>query len=165
MIDPAYVRTMAAYNAEMNRRWYAAAATLTDAQRNSDEHAFFRSLHGTLCHILGADRIWMWRLGGWPAPTARGAETASFIPGFADLAAARIEADASIVDWAGRVTPKWLAQDLVWFSGGSQQEMRKPRTMLVTHLFNHQTHHRGQAHALLTRFGADPGATDLPWVL
>ena len=51
MITPAYVRTMAAYNAEVNRRWYGAADTLTDAQRREDRGAFFGSLHGTLCHL------------------------------------------------------------------------------------------------------------------
>jgi uncharacterized damage-inducible protein DinB len=87
------------------------------------------------------------------------------IPDFDALQAARVETDAAIGEWAGRVTPAWLAEDLVWFSGGAQKEMRRPRAITVVHVFNHQTHHRGQAHALLTRFGADPGATDLPFVL
>lgn len=167
MITPAYIQVLAAYNTEMNRRWYAAAGRLTDEQRHSDERAFFRSLHGTLCHILGADSIWMWRFDNWPEPTVRGAAasaSATFIQNFDELSAARVDADAKIEDWAGRVTDAWLAEDLVWFSGEAKREMRRPRALTVAHLFNHQTHHRGQAHALLTRFSADPGATDLPFV-
>ena len=43
--------------------------------------------------------------------------------------------------------------------------MVKPRALCVLHFFNHQTHHRGQAHALLTRAGESTGPTDLPFVL
>ena len=68
MITPDYVQTMARYNAEMNRRWYKAAALLSDAQRKTDRGAFFGSLHGTLVHILWADRMWMSRFDGWEKP-------------------------------------------------------------------------------------------------
>jgi len=53
----------------------------------------------------------------------------------------------------------------VWFSGAAQRELRRPKGKLVTHLFNHQTHHRGQAHALLTACGQETGDTDLFLVL
>ena len=66
MITPPYLRTMTAYNAEMNRRWYTAAETLTDAQRREDRGAFFGSLHATLSHLLCADTIGMSRFAGWP---------------------------------------------------------------------------------------------------
>ena len=61
MITPGYVRTMAQYNTEMNRRIYAAAARLTDEQRREDRGLFWKSLHGTLCHLLWGDRQWMSR--------------------------------------------------------------------------------------------------------
>ena len=61
MITPAYVRLMAQYNAEMNRRLYAAAARLTDAERKADRGAFWQSIHGTLTHILWGDTQWMSR--------------------------------------------------------------------------------------------------------
>ena len=66
-----------------------------------------------------------------------------------------------ISDWAARVTLDWLAVDQVWFSASVQREMRQPRSFLVTHFFNHQTHHRGQAHALITACGETTGDTDL----
>ncbi len=164
MITPGYVQIMAAYNAEMNRRIYAAAALLTDAERREDRGVFWGSLHGTLNHLLWGDRIWMFRFAGWPKPVGI-KQSAQLYDDFVELTAARVDADASICAWAAGVDESWLGQDMVWFSGAAQREVRQSRALTVTHLFNHQTHHRGQAHALLTYFGRDPGDTDLPLVL
>ncbi len=165
MITPAYVQTMAAYNAEMNRRWYAAASRLTEAPRPENRGAFFGSLHGTLSHVLCADRMWMSRFAGWPKPAQAQRQSAGLYDDFAELSAERLRADADIAAWAAGLDQAWLDQDQVWFSGSVQRELRKPRALLVMHMFNHQTHHRGQAHALLTCCDADPGITDLPFVL
>jgi len=165
MITPGYVQTMAAYNAEMNRRIYAAAGLLTDADRREDRRAFWGSLHGTLNHLLWGDRIWMSRFAGWPKPKQGQKQSTQLYADFAHLSAARVAADADLLAWADGVGQAWLDQDLVWFSYSAQREMRQPHALLVTHMFNHQTHHRGQAHALLTHFGHDPGDTDLPLVL
>ena len=59
MITPDYVRTMAAYNAELNRRVYTAATRLSDAERRADRGAFWKSILGTLAHIYWADRVWL----------------------------------------------------------------------------------------------------------
>jgi uncharacterized damage-inducible protein DinB len=80
---------------------------------------------------------------------------------FAMLESRRVTADAGIIAWANRVDDAWLADDLVWFSGSAGMEMRRQKGPLVVHFFNHQTHHRGQAHALLTACGQDTGDTDL----
>jgi uncharacterized damage-inducible protein DinB len=165
MITPGYVQIMAAYNAEMNRRIYATAGLLTDAERHEDRGVFWGSLHGTLNHLLWGDRIWMSRFAGWPKPEQGIKQSAQLYDDFAELAAARVAADTEISAWADGLDQAWLDQDLVWFSAAAQREMRHPRALLVTHLFNHQTHHRGHAHALLTHFGHDPGDTDLPLVL
>ena len=71
MITPAYVQTMAAYNAEMNRRVYGAALRLPDAERRADRGAFWRSIHGTLCHLYWGDRVWLARFGLWTCATSR----------------------------------------------------------------------------------------------
>ncbi len=165
MITPAYVRMMAAYNAEMNRRTYACAAALSDAQRRADHRAFWGSLHGTLNHVLWADRIWLSRFCDYQKPTQGIRESAALYDDFDALRAARVETDATIAAWADGLDPAWLEQDLVWFSGGARSELRRPRGMVVVHFFNHQTHHRGQAHALLSGYGKDTGDTDLPIVL
>ncbi len=161
MITPAYVRTMAAYNAEMNRRLYTAADRLSEAERRADRGAFWSSIHGTLCHLVWGDRTWMARFAGWPKPETVLRDSATMIEDWGVLRTARAEADAGIEAWAGEVTEAWLAEDLTWFSGASQQQRSKPRTFLLAHFFNHQTHHRGQAHALITAHGQKTGDTDL----
>lgn len=165
MIKPAYVQTMAAYNVEMNRRVYAAAGKLTDAERKEDRRLFWGSLHNTLNHLLWGDRVWMARFAGWPEPGQSMRESTQLHADFAELSSARVEADAAISAWAAGVEQRWLDEDFTWFSGAMKREMRLKRSLLVTHMFNHQTHHRGQVHAALTWFCHDPGDTDLPFVL
>lgn len=161
MIGASYAITMAAYNSEMNRRLYAAAAKLTDGARRVERGAFWGSIHGTLCHLLWGDSMWMSRFDGWAKPNGTIKESAHMIEAFDALMIARTEADAKIAAWAERLTDDWLRQDLVWFSGTTGRELKMPRDLLVTHFFNHQTHHRGQAHALITAAGEQTGDTDL----
>ena len=165
LVNPAFVRTMAAYNAEMNRRIYAAASRLSDEARRLPRGAFWGSIHGTLCHLLWGDQIWMARFNGWPKPAVRQRESSMLIAEFEELSRARTDADAKISSWAERVTAPWLAEDLAWFSVSVNKEMRQQRSLLVIHLFNHQTHHRGQAHAMITAAGEQTGDTDLPLVI
>jgi uncharacterized damage-inducible protein DinB len=165
MISPAWLQMMAAYNAEMNRRVFAAASGLDDVARKQDRGAFWGSIHGTLCHLLWADRIWMHRFDGWPKPAENLRESASGEADFGRLSAARAETDGAIEQWAARVPAGWLAAEQTWFSGAAQRQVSRSRGLLVTHLFNHQTHHRGQVHAMLTAAGASTGDTDLFIVL
>jgi uncharacterized damage-inducible protein DinB len=160
-IRPAFVRTMATYNAEMNRRIFAAAARLSDAERRRPRGAFWGSIHGTLCHLMWGDRMWMSRFDGWPKLGVMQKDSAGLVEDFAELARERTEADARIVAWAERIDGAWLGSDMVWFSQSAQKELRHPRAFLVTHFFNHQTHHRGQAHAMITAAGEQTGDTDL----
>jgi uncharacterized damage-inducible protein DinB len=161
MISQAFVETMAAYNREMNRRLYDAARRLPDDTRRLPRGAFWGSIHGTLCHILWGDRMWMARFDGWERPAVAIRDSAALFADFDDLHKARVEADEKISDWAARVSESWLAGDQAWFSGAAGREMRAPRGLLVMHFFNHQTHHRGQAHALITAAGERTGDTDL----
>lgn len=165
MISPDWCRMMAAYNAEMNRRLYRAADTLDDAARRADRGAFWGSLHGTLSHILWGDTQWMSRIDGWDRPPVGQKDSARMEEDWPALKAARAAADARIEGWAGGLTAERLAAPLVWFSGASQKRMEMPLWIPVTHFFNHQTHHRGQAHALITAAGATTEDTDLPWVV
>jgi uncharacterized damage-inducible protein DinB len=161
MITPAYVRTMAAYNAEMNRRLYEPAARLTDDARKADRGAFWGSLHKTLVHILWGDCAWMARFAGWEKPAGILKESASWVDDFDELRAARYDADRRIEAWGLTVDQAWLDENLTWFSGAANRDVSAPRGLLVTHFFNHQTHHRGQAHALITACGEKTDDTDL----
>jgi uncharacterized damage-inducible protein DinB len=161
VITPAYLRTMAQYNAEMNRRLYAAAARLTDGERRQPRGAFWGSIHGTLNHLLWGDRQWMSRFDNWPRPAQAIKQSGALYDDFAALRAEREAADAAIGRWAGTVDDAWLGGDMTWFSGAANREVTAPRRLLVAHMFNHQTHHRGQVHAMLTAAGQETGDTDL----
>jgi uncharacterized damage-inducible protein DinB len=161
MITPQYVRVMAAYNSEINRRVYAAAARLSDAQRREDAGLFFGSLLGTLNHLMWADQMWMHRFDGWERPPSGHKDSPRLFESFDDLAAARAVTDTRIEAWAARLSAADMARDLVWYSGVTKSEQRSRIGFVIMHFFNHQTHHRGQAHAAITRFGEDTGDTDL----
>ena len=161
MITPAYCRTMAAYNSEMNRRIYAAASRLPDAERRKSQDAFWGSLHGTLVHILWGDGQWMSRFDDWERPATPIKQSFTMIDDYAELCERRVKADADIERWAAKVDDAWLDVDLTWFSGAANREITDAKRLLVTHFFNHQTHHRGQAHAMITAAGEKTDDTDL----
>ena len=161
MIAPGYVRAMAAYNAEMNRRLYAAADRLGDDARRAGRGAFWGSIHGTLNHILWGDRNWMSRFAGWTPSSLGMKDSPRLHEDFSELRHARVQADADLLAWAEAIDPDWLHGNLTWYSGALQREVSQPRWLLVTHMFNHQTHHRGQAHAMITAAGEATGDTDL----
>ncbi len=166
MITPDWCRLMAAYGSEMNRRLFASAAQLTDEERRRHRGAFFGSIHATLNHILWGDRLWMSRLAeGWERPRGGITGSVALHEGFEALRAARVATDEGIERWASGLTESWLRGELVWVSGATGQEWRRPRWIMVTHLFNHGTHHRGQVHAMLTAAGVTPDDTDLPFIL
>ena len=164
MITPAYVRTMAAYNRWQNENLYGAADGLGDEVRKAQRGAFFGSIHGTLNHLVWGDQIWMSRFAGTPRPKAAGIPNSlNMYESWEDLKRERAAFDEVIIGWAETLDPTWLQGDLTWFSGAAQREVTKPKGLLVAHMFNHQTHHRGQVHCMLTQCGAKPGATDLPF--
>lgn len=162
MISIEHVRLFSRYNEWQNRSLYGAAGTLGDAERERDRGAFFGSIHGTLAHLLWGDQIWMSRFAGTARPKApNGRAAVTQYPDWNDLARERVDFDQVIIGWADSLAPSWLEGDLTWFSGGTGRELTKPKWILVTHLFNHQTHHRGQVHAMLTAAGTKPDDTDI----
>lgn len=152
---------MARYNRWQNESLYGAADTLSAQERLKDRGAFFRSIHETLSHILWADRIWLSRFGCCEAPACKGHETLKLWPDWDVLKADRTAMDDVISAWANGFDSAALQADLTWHSGAAGRDMSKPVWELVTHIFNHETHHRGQVHAMLTAAGVRPGDTDL----
>lgn len=161
MITPAHCLTFARYNRWQNRSLYTAAAGLPEAERRRDRGAFFGSIHATLSHLLWGDTMWMSRFDGWAPPGGAIRDSTGYASDWEALRAQREAADARILDWAGRVDPGWLGGGITWFSGALGREVTKNAGFCVAHFFNHQTHHRGQVHAMLTAAGARPGDTDL----
>lgn len=163
MISPAYVAMMARYNRWQNTSLIAAASTLDDAARRHDRGAFFGSIHATFNHLIWADQMWLHRFAGTPKPAAPSiAQSVAMHAAWDVVVAERNRVDVAISEWAEAIDPAWLAGELTWFSGAVGREMTQPVAPLVVHLFNHQTHHRGQIHAMLTAAGVRPGDTDLP---
>lgn len=153
------IRLLAGYNQWMNERLFDACASLTDAQRKQDRGAFFRSIHGTLNHILLADRIWMARFLGETFPVR--SLDQELYPDFEALRAARREMDEKICAWASALTSEKLDAELRYTSVSAPAPKRFPLRIAALHFFNHQTHHRGQATTLLSQCGVDVGVTDL----
>lgn len=164
MIDLGYVQDMARYNRWQNGNLYGVAEPLSDAERRRDRGAFFGSIHATLSHLLWADRIWMSRLAGMPRPEGGIPESVSLYSDWNELKRTRATFDAVMVDWADGLDLASLDGELTWYSGAINAELRKPIWLLVTHMFNHQTHHRGQVHCMLTQAGGKPGDTDLTFL-
>ena len=161
MIDTKYVQSMARYNRWQNQSLYQAANSLSDNARRADQGAFFSSIHKTLSHLLWGDTIWMSRFDNWQAPEVGIPGSADWVSDWSLLEESRIAADERIVAWSDKVAGAELEGNLGWFSGALGRDVEKPKAICVMHFFNHQTHHRGQVHAMLTRLGAKPADTDL----
>jgi uncharacterized damage-inducible protein DinB len=167
MITLEHAVLMARYNRWQNQAVYATASQLTDAQRKSDRGAFFKSIHGTLAHLVFGDQMWMHRFTKDTTfkPRATSIEgSVDAYPDWHEMQRVREDLDDRIVAWSATVDPAWLASDVTWFSGSLQRDVIRPAWLLVTHMFNHQTHHRGQVHTLLTGYGLKTTVTDLAFL-
>jgi uncharacterized damage-inducible protein DinB len=150
---------MADYNAWANGRLYGMARQLPDEQYRRDVGAYFKSLHGTLNHIMVADLIWVRRLTGvGDQPRNLNAIIFDDLP---TLLAARQQVDQRIITYVDSLSDAQLEETWDYrMLDGTLQRQRRRETL--AHLFNHQTHHRGQAHAILTVLGVcEPDGLDL----
>lgn len=155
----AHFEMFAGYNAWANERIYAAAAGLGDADYRADCGAFFGSVHGTLNHLLVTDRIWMHRFTGEGEAPAR--LDAILHEDLAGLRAARAAEDRRIVDWVASLNDARLGALFSYTPVTKPVPVTQPLAPALAHLFNHQTHHRGQVHALLTRLAGEAPGLDL----
>jgi uncharacterized damage-inducible protein DinB len=165
-MDVAYFRQLASYNTWANERIYAAAAELSDAERKAKRPSFFGSIHATLNHILVADRIWLSRLTAKPGGTlvSKPAEITGLnqelYENFDELRAARVKEDARIATVIGRYTDADLTIKLD-YANMAGEERHTPMAQVLAHVFNHQTHHRGQVHGLLSHTQIAPPSLDM----
>jgi uncharacterized damage-inducible protein DinB len=137
----------------MNDKLYAVAATLSDEARKRDVGAFFKSIHGTFNHLLLADRVWLARFtgvsipDGFMGPGGIRSLDQELYADFEVLRRERALTDDEISLWISVLTQERLAAPLVYLRRGHKQE--SPLWWALAHVFNHQTHHRGQITALL----------------
>lgn len=149
----------AAYNQWANGRIYDAVAALDEEEFNRDVGAFFGSMMGTLNHLLATDRIWMKRFTGeGDAPAKLDAILHRALPG---LKLAREAEDRRIVDWVGALSEKALSGRFSYMTVSDMRTVSQRLAPALGHVFNHQTHHRGQAHAILTILGRPSVPLDL----
>jgi uncharacterized damage-inducible protein DinB len=149
----------AGYNAWANRRLYDAAAQLSDADYRADRGAFFKSMHGTLNHLLTADWVWMRRFTGQgPAPDRLDTINHEHL---ADLWVAREAEDRRIAQYIESLDDTTLAGSIRYRRISSPDEFDQALMPALDHFFNHQTHHRGQAHSILCGFGRRDLVLDL----
>lgn len=162
MNNTSYAITMANYNRWMNQKIYAICAEISDEKRSENLGAFFKSIDGTLNHILVADRIWLGRFTHTPFVAKL---DQLLYPDFAQLQQERDRTDQTILAWAQDLSPEWLEAPFTYTTTTTPTKtVTRPAWLLVTHFFNHQTHHRGQLTTLLNQLGYDPGVTDLPYL-
>lgn len=154
-----HVRQFAAYNHWANRRLYAAALAMPDEAYRRPTGVFFGSLHGTLNHLLLTDRVWLKRLTGEGEHPER--LDAILFDDRNALARARMVEDARLIDVVGRYSEDDL-RGLVAYQNMSGVPYRQELGQILLHLFNHQTHHRGHAHACCSIVtGEEPPSLDL----
>lgn len=162
MYDGSYYQLMAEYNFWMNQKIYQVCSSIPDEQRKQDMGAFFKSIHGTLNHLLYADKAWMGRFTAQLFPVIPMGQ--DLYADFDELRAEREKIDREILAWVEGLDPDWLSQPFEFNSQIDGKRRVLPSWVFVTHLFNHQTHHRGQVTALIKQLGYEPGVTDIPWL-
>ena len=151
---------LARFNQWANERLYDACATLTDTERKRDRKAFFGSIHNTLNHLLVVDRIWVGRLAG-AEPPIKSLDQIIF-EDFDALRAARRQEDQRFIQIVDAI-PEGRLEETVNYRRMSEPRtpQAKPVHIALITLLNHQTHHRGQVHNMLSQAGVKPPALDI----
>ena len=157
-----HFQRMADYNTGANRILYEACAALSDDERKQPRPAFFGSIHGTLNPILLGDRIWMTRFRGGEAPST--GLDAILHEDFAELWEARRAEDTGIEAFMGGLEERGVSGAISYLNNEGRH-FEEPLPVLLAHFFNHQTHHRGQVHGLLSQTHLAPPVLDLHRVL
>ena len=155
----AMLRLQAAHNRWMNEKLFAVCGRLADEERKRDMGAFFRSIHGTFNHLLLVDRLWLGRVRH--APFSIVSLDQELYADFAVLAREREKTDAGIAAFVTTLEPADLAEPVSYTSFLTKSGVTLPLGVILTHLFHHQTHHRGQITTLISQLGHDFGDTDL----
>ena len=161
MIGGEYCRVMARYNAWQNSQLFGFLGAMPPEELTRDRGAFFGSILGTVNHILWGDCMWMSRFDGGAAPRVSGVEGPGMHADLTGWQGERVDMDARISDWVSGLKDQDLAQHLTWYSGVLGRETGNQLGLCVVGFFNHQTHHRGQVHAMLTAAGSKAPVSDL----
>lgn len=160
MISVEYCQLMARYNSWQNQSLTAAADGLNDTARWADRGAFFKSIAATFNHLYWADALMLERIKGNPRPQDKISHSLTSPSNWSEFKTLRAVRDEEISQWAAGLVDTDLAGTIGWYPLGRSARVEMLRSIKVAQLFNHQTHHRGQIHAMLTAAGTMPGPTD-----
>jgi len=155
-----YFSTMARYNKWMNQKLYAVCSAMPDETRRQISGTPFQSMHGVLNHLLLTDRVWLGRFQN--CPFLASSLDQELYADFDELKTEREQTDAEITGWVAGLTEESLATPFTFMAMSTPAEYTMPLWVAALHLFNHQTHHRGQLTTLIEQAGFDCGVTDLP---
>lgn len=158
-----HLRRMTRYNRWANARLYEACAILDESVYRAEGKMFFGSIHGTLNHILVGDRLWLSRILGDPTPGLKLDDRP-----FSDLATltrARVDEDRKMIDLTESYAESDMGADISYRMVTRPDDVTTPLHLCWLHLFNHQTHHRGQIHDQLVQTDVAPPSLDLIFYL
>lgn len=153
-----YFQKLARYNHWANERLYAACSELSNEEYMKKRPAFFDSIHGTLNHLLVVDRLWIGRVLNQPSGIT--SLNQILFADFAELKQARQNEDEKIMHVIDGLNAESLF-DTVYYHTMNGKENSMQLMWLLSHLFNHQTHHRGQVHGLLSQTNVPPPSLDI----
>lgn len=171
MITPAYACEMSRYNRWQNKQLIGFLSALSEGELAQERGAFFGSILGTANHLLWGDWIWMSRFDGGEGPESNprrpGAglhESAYLCANLSEWLPLRDTVDTRIETWVNQLDAQVLTGPLTWYSAAKEDDITKPYAHCVMHFFNHQTHHRGQIHKMLTETGSAAPVSDLAFL-
>ena len=158
-----HFQMFADYNQWANARIYEACSALTDEEYRADKGAFFGSAHRTLNHLLATDRIWVKRMTGHgEAPSTL---DAVLFEDFDALRQARLKEDQRLIEFVDTLDDEQISRSFTYTPISNPVAITQPLGPVLSHVFNHQTHHRGQMHAILTALGKPSLVLDLVYFL
>ncbi len=169
MPSATHFQYMANYNQRLNTQVYEAAEQLSSEELAADMGAFFKSILGTLNHILVGDLFWLNRFAAIESFTSLQALKDFPKPNkldqilfedFQQLKQSRIKLDSLISEWLHTNATETDFQQNLTYKNSKGEASTRNFGELLHHLFNHQTHHRGQVSTLLSQKGIDVGVTD-----
>ncbi len=158
-----HFQTMARYNAGANQRLYTACSQLSDADYRRERPGAFGSVHLTLNHILLGDRLWMARFTEPEIQTTPPLRTELY-DDFSSLRAAREREDARIQEFMNGLEESFLEGEISYVNNAGQL-CHDPAPLILAHVFNHQTHHRGQIQIMLSETPVSPPSLDMHRVI
>ena len=147
------------FNKWTNEKIITSCKKLTETEYKKDRGAFFSSIHGTLNHLLVVDRAFV----GYIEEKNHGLKSLDQIlyENLFQLEEARIKEDKRLVDLINNLSEESMHKEITYQGFDSGKQTYTINLILMT-LFNHQTHHRGQVHNMLSQAGVKPPQIDIP---